>query len=111
MEMRWCEPVYGFHNFLEDIAYLGDRPEGHTLDRIENNLGYFVGNLKWSNDHQQGANRRSNNKTVGVRYESDRNKWKAEIKVKGNYFIKRVDTEHEAIDQRKAWEVEFNITY
>ncbi len=35
---------FGMDNF---IRYVGDRPEGTTLDRINNNLGYEVGNVRW----------------------------------------------------------------
>jgi hypothetical protein len=49
-------------NFLDFIDYiennLGDRPDGHTLDRINNNKGYEPDNLKWSNHTEQCNNKR-----------------------------------------------------
>ena len=49
---KWLE---SFENFLED---LGARPEGTTLDRIDNDLGYFKENCKWSTPKEQANNRR-----------------------------------------------------
>jgi hypothetical protein len=109
MEMRWCEPVYGFQNFIEDTAYLGKRPKGYSLDRIKNEIGYFVGNLRWANSHTQAANTRANNDIVGVYFEIDRNKWTAELTFKGKKMRKRFTNKLDAIAQRKAWEIEYNI--
>lgn len=50
---RWLE----FKNFLED---LGERPEGKTLERIDNEGNYEPGNCAWMTHKQQCRNRRSN---------------------------------------------------
>lgn len=44
-----------FENFLEDM---GERPEGLTLDRINNNGNYCKENCKWSTPKEQMNNRR-----------------------------------------------------
>jgi len=49
---RWQE---SFENFLEDM---GERPEGLTLERKNNNLGYFKDNCKWADRKEQQNNRR-----------------------------------------------------
>lgn len=54
---RWKD---SFENFYKDITQvLGYPKEGDTLDRIDNNRGYHIENLKWSNMTEQNVNRRN----------------------------------------------------
>ena len=66
--------------FIDDpqllINEVGDRPSPkHTIDRINNLLGYIPGNIRWVTPAQQQRNRRrqSNNKSgvTGVRFTSN----------------------------------------
>lgn len=52
-----CERWMTFSNFLADM---GERPEGKTLDRIDNERGYEPGNVRWATPKEQMANRRKN---------------------------------------------------
>lgn len=48
------------HDFDAFLAHVGDRPEGASLDRIDNNKGYEPGNVRWSGRCQQAGNTRRN---------------------------------------------------
>jgi hypothetical protein len=51
---RWSwDNEKGFANFWEDM---GERPEGRTLDRINNNRGYYKENCRWATPVEQRAN-------------------------------------------------------
>ena len=40
------------------LSYMGPRPEGHTLDRIDPNKGYEPGNCGWATNAEQQRNKR-----------------------------------------------------
>jgi hypothetical protein len=52
-----CDRWRSFENFLADM---GERPEGMTLDRVDNDKGYFLGNCRWATKQVQGNNRITN---------------------------------------------------
>lgn len=53
---RWREPNgQGFANFLKDM---GERPDGRSIDRIDNDGNYEPGNCRWATHSQQMKNRR-----------------------------------------------------
>ncbi len=47
--------LFDFERFVFDM---GDRPDDHTIDRIDNDGNYKKSNCKWSNRTQQNQNKR-----------------------------------------------------
>ena len=52
-----CERWMKFDNFLEDM---GEKPEKHSIERIDTNKGYYKENCKWIEIKLQNRNKRNN---------------------------------------------------
>lgn len=104
-----CERWLKFENFYADM---GDCPEGLTIERIDNDEGYYSGNCKWATPTEQQRNKRlnKNNKTgiPGVNWDKRSQKYLVRITVnhKG-YFIKLCKTLKQAAIVRKQAELKY----
>lgn len=54
--IKVCERWNDFINFLSDM---GEKPEGHSIERINNDLGYSPENCKWATHIEQSRNKRT----------------------------------------------------
>jgi len=52
-----CEEWLKFPNFFADM---GKQPKGYTIERIDNNKGYYKDNCTWTTPQKQARNRRNN---------------------------------------------------
>lgn len=93
---EWLPENNGFIIFLEEM---GTRPEGYTLDRIDNAKGYSKDNCRWSKVSMQNHNKgkRSDAKTseyIGVC--KDKSSWRVQIMLDGVKISELYVTELEA---------------
>jgi hypothetical protein len=58
-----CDRWKHFVNFSTDM---GECPEGHSIERIDNNLGYEPDNCKWATAVEQNQNKRNVKLTKAV---------------------------------------------
>jgi hypothetical protein len=56
MAEEWRADFPAFAAYLDSA--LGPRPDGYTLDRVDNDGDYEPGNLRWATRSQQALNRR-----------------------------------------------------
>jgi hypothetical protein len=52
---------FKFTSFLEFYKEVGPRPDGTSLDRVDNDKGYEPGNVRWATPQQQIRNQRCDN--------------------------------------------------
>ncbi len=111
---RWREPApQGFLNFLEDM---GERPDGVSIDRVDNNLGYSKENCRWTDSTTQAYNQRksvrNSSGVVGVVWWKTRSVWRARIQYLGKEIhLGYFDNFSDAVSSRKEAELKYYGCY
>lgn len=86
---------FKFVNFLKDM---GERPEGLTLDRIDNEKGYCKENCRWASYEEQNRNTRTNKFITHNGITKTNQEWANELGFPSSTLYNRVFT--------RGWSVE-----
>lgn len=82
---RW---VNSFENFLEDM---GEKPNGMTLDRIDNDKSYSPDNCRWANSKDQSRNT-SRNVNLSLNGKTQcRVDWEIDLGISSNTIKSRIE--------------------
>ena len=82
-----CKRWLKFENFYADM---GNKPERFSLDRIDNNKGYYKENCRWVTQKEQCRNRRNN---VNITYKKKTKLlliWSEELGINYNVLWQRI---------------------
>ena len=94
-----CERWMKFENFLEDM---GEPPSiYHSIDRIENNKGYYKENCRWATSKEQCRNTRKN---VNITFNNKTQclaDWSIEVNIKSTIIRDRL---------KRGWSIENALT-
>ena len=104
-----CDRWKKFDEFVSDM---GERPNGMTLDRIDNNGNYEIGNVQWTTNSKSNLNKRiPKNNSSGIKGVSKRKNgdWSAQAWKDGKQIhLYQGKSFLEACNARQLWEVKQN---
>lgn len=111
-----------FNDFLEYENYITSLPDydeksNKSLDRIDNNLGYLKGNLRWASCSVQSANKTAkktgaSSKYIGVHFCNTHKSWIAKVQYKGKIvFCKYYSSERLALIGRNEFITDNNLPH
>jgi len=113
MNEDWILNYHSFAAYVSSLPNFGKKD--YTLDRINNNDNYDIGNLRWATIHIQNSNQRKqkNNTSgfVGVGWIEKRNRWQAKISInKKMIYLGFYLSKEEAYQARKNFILKNNHT-
>lgn len=92
---RWLK----FEDFYLDM---GDRPDGKTLDRIDNSKGYYKENCRWATYKEQGRNRGDNRIIEFAGEKMTMMEWSEKLGIKYSTLSMRIN--------HSKWSIEKSLT-
>lgn len=101
------------NSFLAFLRDVGRKPSpAMTLERIDNDKGYYLGNVMWATEHEQALNRRIYETNIsgitGVCFDNRRQNWRAYIVVYGKQIgLGSFPSKEEAVTARKHGEEKY----
>jgi hypothetical protein len=92
---------FRFASFEEFLAEVGKRPEGSTIERIDNDGHYEKGNVRWATNQQQGNNKRTNRRVTAFGRTRTISWWSRETRIRPSIISDRL---------RACWPAEKALT-
>jgi hypothetical protein len=89
------------HSFEDFLADVGERPIGLTLERTNNELGYFPGNVRWASRLEQALNRRPASKLTAEQVIAIRADPRPNLRIAEQYHVTRSTIGE--IKRRETW--------
>ena len=86
--ITFCERWDSFEKFYADM---GDRPDGTSLDRIDNNGDYTPDNCRWATPNEQNNNTRSNRIIEFNGEKLTASQWASRIGISKSTFYTRIN--------------------